>query len=256
MNEVTIFPFEKGKEVRALTRDGEPWFVAKDVCDILGIRNHRDVLAKTLDEDEADVDTIYVRSENGVEQKREMHIVNEPGLYRLIFQSRKANAKLFKRWVFHEVLPSIRKTGSYSAGTGVPEALLGDVVELAAEKLREGGMGWLQARRIPIVKFDLADGGRAYAFPSNGKKLSKNIEIYDNAGKCIRMGVAKDTKQYTLFATVEDLIGAANKIVSRTDVDIDDLLRWQADLRCQAAGLPGLPLPQNLALPKQIAATA
>lgn len=100
--------------VRTKVINGEPWFVAKDVCMMLGIQNSRDTLAKVLDDDEAGVATIYTRSSNGVEQNREVSIINESGLYHLIFISRKPEAKSIRRWVTGTVLPSIRRTGSYS----------------------------------------------------------------------------------------------------------------------------------------------
>jgi len=91
-----------------LDAKGETWFVAKDVCRVLGIENPRDTLAKVLDEDEKGVDTIY--SPGG---PQEMNTVSESGLYSLIFRSRKLEAKAFRKWVTAEVLPSIRKTGGY-----------------------------------------------------------------------------------------------------------------------------------------------
>lgn len=109
--------------VRTKVINGEPWFVAKDVCMMLGIQNSRDTLAKVLDDDEAGVATIYTRSSNGVEQNREVSIINESGLYHLIFISRKPEAKSIRRWVTGTVLPSIRRTGSYSLnGTHREEA--------------------------------------------------------------------------------------------------------------------------------------
>ncbi len=99
----------KERAVRSITKDGEPWFVAKDVCATLGIKNPRQAVA-ALDGDEKGVclsDTL------GGQQK--LAIVSEPGLYRLISRSYKPMAKEFLRWVTHEVLPSIRKTGSYAA---------------------------------------------------------------------------------------------------------------------------------------------
>ena len=105
-----ITPFTYGDHaVRTVLIDDEPWFIAKDVCDVLGIQNHRDTLAKQVPEDEKGVDSIY--SPGG---KQEMIIINEPGLYRLIFQSRKPEAEAFKSWVFGEVLPKIRRTGAYA----------------------------------------------------------------------------------------------------------------------------------------------
>ncbi|WP_303913182.1 BRO family protein [Bacteroides mediterraneensis] len=108
--------------VRTKVIDGEPWFVAKDVCMMLGIQNSRDTLAKVLDDDEAGVATIYTRSSNGVEQNREVGIINESGLYHLIFISRKPEAKAIRRWVTGTVLPSIRRTGSYSISNNRPES--------------------------------------------------------------------------------------------------------------------------------------
>ena len=108
--------------VRTKVIDGEPWFVAKDVCMMLGIQNSRDTLAKVLDDDEAGVATIYTRSSNGVEQNREVGIINESGLYHLIFISRKPEAKAIRRWVTGTVLPSIRRTGSYSVSNNRPES--------------------------------------------------------------------------------------------------------------------------------------
>lgn len=109
MNELmTITNSPEFGEVRTVLRDGEPWFVAKDVCDILGIANSRDAVSR-LDEDEKGVgkaDTLG--------GKQEVSIVNEFGLYQLTLRSNKPEAKQFKRWVTHDVLPTLRKQGYYS----------------------------------------------------------------------------------------------------------------------------------------------
>lgn len=107
-NEIRKFNF-KGAALRTLTDGaGEPWFVAKDVCDILGIdTNH---LREALDDDEI---TNLRNSEVWNQPGRAPLIVSEPGLYKLIMRSRKPEAKEFQRWVTHEVLPAIRKTGGY-----------------------------------------------------------------------------------------------------------------------------------------------
>ena len=93
--------------------NGEPWFVAADVARVLDYRTASDAI-RYLDDDEANTLKQRIRSENGVEQERQMLIINESGLYNLIFRSRKPEAKKFRKWVTEEVLPSIRKTGSYS----------------------------------------------------------------------------------------------------------------------------------------------
>lgn len=88
--------------------DNQPWWVAKDVCDVLDIKNNRQALER-LDDDEKGV--ISSDTPGGIQ---ELLTVNEPGLYSLIITSRKKEAKEFKRWITHEVIPSIRKSGSYS----------------------------------------------------------------------------------------------------------------------------------------------
>lgn len=107
-NEIQRFDF-KGESLRALTNmAGEPWFVAKDACNILGIdTNH---LREALDDDEI---TNLRNSEVWNQPGRAPLIISEPGLYKLIMRSRKPEAKEFQRWVTHEVLPSIRKHGAY-----------------------------------------------------------------------------------------------------------------------------------------------
>lgn len=103
-NEIQKFDF-KGASLRTLTDEaGEPWFVAKDVCDILGHSNVSMALDR-LDDDE--------RSKFNLGRQGETNIVNEAGLYVLVLGSRKPEAHEFKRWVTHEVLPQIRRTGGY-----------------------------------------------------------------------------------------------------------------------------------------------
>ena len=109
-----IFEHEQFGQIRFVTIDWEPWFVAVDVCKVLDIQNVRQNLANFPDDEKADVCITYTSS-NGVTQKRNVTVVSEPGLYRLIFMSRKPEAEKIKRWVCHEVLPSIRKHGYYVA---------------------------------------------------------------------------------------------------------------------------------------------
>ena len=108
MNELSIFNYGQN-EVRTVQVDGEPWFVAKDVCAVLELKDHR-TSVNLLDEDERH--TVPVTDSLG--RNQDTYIVNEPGLYSLILRSRKPEAKTFKRWITHEVLPTIRKTnGAY-----------------------------------------------------------------------------------------------------------------------------------------------
>ncbi|WP_077735657.1 BRO-N domain-containing protein [Bacillus sonorensis] len=108
MNELQkVFNYQD-QQVRTVVKDGEPWFVAKDVCDVLGITDARKSV-NLLDEDERN--SVPVTDSLG--RNQETFIINEPGLYSLILRSRKPEAKQFKRWITHEVIPTIRKTGSY-----------------------------------------------------------------------------------------------------------------------------------------------
>lgn len=109
--ELTNFSYA-GQSVRTITIDGEPWFVTKDVCAVLGIVNVSDAVSR-LDED--GVGSTEVIDSMG--RKQTASAVNESSLYELVFQSRKQDAREFRRWVTKEVLPQIRRTGSYSAPT-------------------------------------------------------------------------------------------------------------------------------------------
>lgn len=129
--QVELFKFDQA-EVRTILLENKPWFVAKDVCQILGLDNNRQALTRlpvdekgvinsdtcysnvssmSEDADEKGTHSVRTSSKN---QHRKLQIVNEAGLYRLIFTSTKVEAEAFKRWVFHDVLPSIRKTGEYN----------------------------------------------------------------------------------------------------------------------------------------------
>ena len=112
MDNIQVFSNDQFGQVRTVFKDGEPWFVAIDVCKALEIKNGRDAMSRLADDEKADVGLIDVSS-NGIAQRRDFSIVNEPGLYTLVLGSRKPEAKAFKRWVTHEVIPTIRKTGGY-----------------------------------------------------------------------------------------------------------------------------------------------
>ena len=124
------FQHEQFGIIRTTTIDGEPWFVAKDVCDALDLKNTRSSIA-LLDEDEKGVTT-----SNTLGGEQQMLTISEAGLYSLVLRSRKPEAKAFKRWVTHEVLPSIRKTGRYIAGQE----------SMTPEQMVKASMQWLEAR--------------------------------------------------------------------------------------------------------------
>jgi prophage antirepressor-like protein len=110
-----IVPFKfDGHEVRTVSINGEPWVNIADVCDILELQNARRT-ARTLDAE--DVHKVSTLAADG--KQRRVYFTNEPGVYELTFRSNKPTAKRLKRWLSHEVLPSIRKTGKYDNPAGL-----------------------------------------------------------------------------------------------------------------------------------------
>ncbi|MGX7394033.1 BRO family protein [Carnobacterium mobile] len=118
MNDLQIFNFESN-EVRTQLIDGQPWFIGKDVSDLLGYSNSPKALKDHVDEDDKLTERIVMAGQN-----REVTIINESGLYSLIIKSKLPNAKKFKRWVTSEVLPSIRKTGSYQTSMSQEDIMI------------------------------------------------------------------------------------------------------------------------------------
>lgn len=114
-----VFQFTPSFQLRVIDIHGQPWFVAADVAEALDYRNAPDMV-RMLDEDEAATHNLRIRSDNGVEQVRQVTIINESGLYSAILRSRKPEAKRFKKWVTSEVLPAIRRTGQYTAPAAAP----------------------------------------------------------------------------------------------------------------------------------------
>lgn len=139
--ETNLIPFMfESYSIRVVMIENEPWWVAADVCAALEINNVSMSLTR-LDDDEKGINSIDTRSDNGVEQKRDMAIINEFGLYSLVLSSRKAEAKKFKRWITHEVIPSIRKTGKYDIKKEIEdvdelETLGNMILALSAERKR------------------------------------------------------------------------------------------------------------------------
>lgn len=148
-NNIIVFSF-KNQDVQVIKGDqGEYWWLAKEICDILGISNPTEAM-KRLDCDEKS--TLRI-SEGGPER----NIVNEPGLYKLVMKSTKPQAKEFTRWITHEVLPSIRKTGSYSLSKNDDPILaqLEVVRQLRFEQIK-------QATQIKELYARVPDGDTGY----------------------------------------------------------------------------------------------
>ncbi len=148
MNELKVFNYESN-EVRTIMRDGEPWFVLKDVCMVLGIANHKNVAAR-LEDDEKD----GVRMADPIGRMQDTTIINESGLYDVILRSDKPEARPFRKWVTGTVLPAIRKTGSYSADvlTDGTKAALAEAKAKNA-RARVASMWMKLAKENPIPEY-------------------------------------------------------------------------------------------------------
>lgn len=152
MNNLQVFNYN-GNEVRTIQKDGEPWWVLKDVCEVLGLSSPHKVFDR-LDEDEKGRNQIPTP---GGEQ--EMTVINESGLYNVILRSDKPEAKPFRKWVTSEVLPSIRKHGAYMTPQKIEEALLNPdtIIKLAtnlkAEREKRMKLERQAEKDKPLVTF-------------------------------------------------------------------------------------------------------
>lgn len=163
MTEMKVFNYGEN-EVRTIQLDGEPWFVLRDVCRVLDLSTPARV-AERLDEDE--VSLTHITDSMG--RKQETTIINESGLYSVILRSDKPEAKPFRRWVTHEVLPSIRRTGSY--GLAVPAA-----PSVYPTKSTSAGE---VAQLLKVLRATMKDNHQP------PEKISEMVE-----GVCIQFGIA------------------------------------------------------------------
>lgn len=143
-NEIVPFGYDD-QLVRTILIDDTPWFVAKDVCAALDIKNSRDAVSILDDDERADVE-ISDTSSNGTVQSRCFNTINESGLYTLILRSNKPEAKRFRKWVTSEVLPNIRKNGIYDA-----KGVFNDRLERIEKALADIKKGQLQISEQPEI---------------------------------------------------------------------------------------------------------
>ena len=132
-NAIKIFENEEFGSIRTMEINGEPYFVGKDVAEILGYSKARNAIANHVDDDDKKVAPI----QGDLGGIQEMTVINESGLYSLILSSKLPNAKRFKRWVTSEILPSIRKTGSYSIQSKPDSYTIEDPIERAKRWIEE-----------------------------------------------------------------------------------------------------------------------
>jgi Prophage antirepressor len=174
-NEIQVFQNQEFGELRIVVKDGEPWFVAKDVCDALEIENSRDAVAR-LDADERN--TVVLN--DGTPGNPNRAIVSESGLYSLVLGSRKPQARAFKRWVTHDVIPSIRKHGLYATPEtaekilGDPDFLIQALTELKQEReQRQKAEAKIEADKPKVLFADSVGSSRQAILIREMAKLLK-----------------------------------------------------------------------------------
>ena len=197
MNELKIFENATFGSVRVIEREGQPWFVAKDVCDILGTET-RDV-PDILDQDEQSLlmDTIHTLNDSSG-LRRDSRMISEPGLYSLILRSRKPEAKAFKRWITHEVIPSIRRHGMYATPQTV-EAMLDDpdttIKILTALKEERAQRQALEAK---------AEADRPKIVFAESIEVAKTSILVGEMAKLIKQATEHDIGQNRFFDFLRD----------------------------------------------------
>lgn len=189
MNELQIFNSEEFGDIRTVTIDNEPWFVGKDVAEALGYKKPENAIANHVS-DEDKTSTLIQGS--GSNYKSKATIINESGLYALIFGSKLESAKRFKRWVTSEVLPTIRKTGSYQKPMTVAEqiqllALGNQNHEERIEKLEntmtiDYGQQKYISDLVSKVVIEVLGGKKSNAYDEIGKKVfaecNRDVKTY------------------------------------------------------------------------------
>lgn len=186
-NGLMIFQNEEFGSVRTVMIDDEPWFVGKDVAEALGFKRTADALSAHVDDEDKNFVKVGEIPTLNVASPRGLYIINESGLYSLILSSKLPNAKKFKRWVTSEVLPALRKTGTYS----MPNMTVSDQIKLLAE-----GYSEVETRLEEIQ-------GVTQDLDSRIECIEKTLDVLEsnnNAGKLLNLKRAVVAKSYELTA--------------------------------------------------------
>lgn len=207
MNELQIFNNEEFGNVRSLMIDNEPWFVGKDVAEALGYKNVRDSLARHIDSDDKR-DGVVIHDSMGREQKP--IIINESGLYSLILSSKLESAKKFKHWVTSEVLPTLRKTGSYTKVPTDPRELL--MLTIKAHEQTAQRVDVLEEKVSDLEKSTTIDSSQQHTL----EKVAKTTAIrtlggidsraYQLMSRKIFSNIWRDYKNYFKLGSYRDTL--------------------------------------------------
>lgn len=209
-SQIVPFQFEGAEEVRVVVKDGEPWFVASDICQVLGIQNTSKALRTVPDKYKGITQSSTLGGAQGV------LIVSEPGMYRLVMRSDKPRAEQLQQWISEEVLPSIRKSGSYVSGIS-PELMTNPRVQHAMQIVHltaasELALAQLQAHTMQLLE----QNQRLAAHDQKLKTLEETTAIIDD------------------YVTIK---GAAKKLGARIDSTLGSMMGRVAVARTKAAGL-------------------
>lgn len=207
MNELQIFNNEEFGNVRSLMIDNEPWFVGKDVAEALGYKNVRDSLARHIDSDDKR-DGVVIHDSMGREQKP--IIINESGLYSLILSSKLESAKKFKHWVTSEVLPTLRKTGSYAKVPTDPRELL--MLTIKAHEQTAQRVDVLEEKVSDLEKSTTIDSSQQYTL----ERIAKTTVIsalggidsraYQLMSRKLFSNIWRDYKKYFKLGSYRDTL--------------------------------------------------
>lgn len=207
MEELQIFNNEEFGNVRSLMIDNEPWLVGKDVAEALGYKNVRDSLARHIDSDDKR-DGVVIHDSMGREQKP--IIINESGLYSLILSSKLPNAKKFKRWVTSEVLPTLRKTGSYTKVPTDPRELL--MLTIKAHEQTAQRVDALEEKVSDLEKSTTIDSSQQYTL----ERIAKTTVIsalggidsraYQLMSRKLFSNIWRDYKKYFKLGSYRDTL--------------------------------------------------
>lgn len=205
MNELQIFQNKEFGEVRSLVINNEPWFVGKDVAEALGYKNSKNAVPTHVDEE----DKLSTQIEY-TGQKRNVTVINESGLYSLILSSKLPNAKKFKRWVTSEVLPTLRKTGSYTKVPTDPRELL--MLTIKAHEQTAQRVDVLEEKVSSLEKSTTIDSSQQYTL----ERIAKTTVIsalggidsraYQLMNRKIFSNIWRDYKNYFKLGSYRDTL--------------------------------------------------
>lgn len=219
MNELKQFNFENN-QARTLLINDEPWFVGKDVAEILGYSNPRDALSKHVDSEDKNSVAIH----DGNKGNPNLTIINESGVYALVFSSKLQSAKKFKHWVTSEVLPTLRKTGSYATPQLTGEELMAkalieakSVLERQNKQIIEMKPKAIFADAVATSDTSILIGGLAKLIKQNGTDIGQKrlFERMRNDGYLIKTGTSKNMP--TQKAMEKGLFEVKERVISNPD---------------------------------------